>query len=331
MAEDPAGKLANGALFVHPAFYNLTKAGFGYGNLDDQMLDASLNWALGAGVFAGNNVPKYNGLAGSDPNKTFAGGFANMAPTVGGGTYGATAYSGGFDPFAGRGLLNGGAPNNTNNGTPVVPGPGVGTQPPGPSNAPPVDRTRTNQNYNVAPTGQPTTSLPGGMTEFARQAGGSPQSTATTNVGMAGLLGAGTPPPKSAAGVGMGAGNAAAQGNPAEYWGNNLLPAQGTNTDLLARTMAASNDWNVGGTGLQGLLGSNAAMHQAGNAYNAGGSRYGGTWDTNYAAVAQNPGPYVAAGIATANGDGTYTMNKLQDPESQQWIPIADFYAKYGK
>lgn len=338
MAEDPAGKLANGALFVPPAFYNLPNAGFGYANLNDQMLDASRAWALGAGVFAGNNVPKYNGLPGSDPNGTFGGGFATMAPNVGGSTAGASAYSGGFNPFAGRGngggVGAGGGGAGGAGGTPIngIPPAGVGTVPPvggniGNRNNSPDERGR----YNVAPTGQPTTPLPGGMAEFARQAGGSPQSTATTNQGMAGLLNNNALLPPLKSGLGMGAGNAAAQGNPAEYWGNNLLPAQGTNTDLLARTMAASNDWNVGGTGLQGLLGSNAAMHQAGNAYNAGGSRYGGTWDTNYAAVAQNPGPYVAAGIATANGDGTYTMNKLQDPESQQWIPIADFYAKYGK
>ena len=38
----------------------------------------------------------------------------------------------------------------------------------------------------------------------------------------------------------------------------------------------------------------------------------------------------LAAGIAKANGDGTYEMLKLQDPESQQWIPIAEFNARYG-
>lgn len=117
----------------------------------------------------------------------------------------------------------------------------------------------------------------------------------------------------------------------ANNWGSDGLPSQGSQADLLARTMAASGDWNVGNTQLQGLLGSNEAMHQAGNAYNAGGSRYGDVWSINYAAVAQNPEAYVNAGIAKPNGDGTYTMLKLQDKESQQWIPIAEFEAKYGK
>lgn len=112
-------------------------------------------------------------------------------------------------------------------------------------------------------------------------------------------------------------------------WGTSGLPAAGTTADMLARALAASNLWSAGGTQLQDLLGSNEAMHQAGNAYNSGGSRSGGTFNTNYAAVAQNPSAYINAGIARANGDGTYTMLKLQDPESQQWVPIADFQAKY--
>lgn len=130
----PVGLLANGALFVPPQFYNLPH--FGYAGLDAQMQDAMQNWQKGAGAFAGNNVPKFNGLIGSGPNGTFGGGFANMQPTVGGGLLGKSVYSGGWNPYAGRG--------NQPPGTTPTPG-GGGTQPPagGGTQPPPGGGTTT--------------------------------------------------------------------------------------------------------------------------------------------------------------------------------------------
>lgn len=117
-ATNPWGTLGNGALFLPPVFGNMTGTGFAYGSLADQMKDASQAWAKGAGVFAGNNVPWMNGLAGSDPNGTFGGGITTMKPNVGGGLLGMTAYSGGFNPFAGRGNTSGTTnPGTTNPGT----------------------------------------------------------------------------------------------------------------------------------------------------------------------------------------------------------------------
>ena len=136
-AGPPIGLLANGATFVPPQFYNLP--GFGYAGLDAQMQDAMQNWQKGAGVFAGNNVPKYNGAPGSDPNGTFGGGFAQMAPMVGGGTLGAGVYSGGWNPYAGRGNQPPGPP---------------GTQPPGPPGTQPP--------YTGQPPGNPPRGQPGG-------------------------------------------------------------------------------------------------------------------------------------------------------------------------
>lgn len=121
-------------------------------------------------------------------------------------------------------------------------------------------------------------------------------------------------------------------------FGNSLLPAQGTQQDLMARTLAAQMPYDQNGVwrNLGGQLGTllggpdpDLARRQADNAYNAGGQRYGDVWSINYNAVAQTPEPYIAAGIAKANPDGTYTMLKLQDKETQQWIPIDDFYKKY--
>lgn len=161
MASDPKGTMANGAAFVPPAFYNLP--GFGYANLDDQMADAQGNWAKGAGIFAGNNVPKYNGIAGgAGVPASFGGGFATMAPNVGGGLLGKTAYSGGFNPFAGRG--NGGGspgapvpPKSTETqppgGNPGGPPPGYGNPPGSPPGQPP--------GYPVPPGVPPPTPIPG--------------------------------------------------------------------------------------------------------------------------------------------------------------------------
>lgn len=184
----PVGLLANGALFVPPSFYNLPH--FGYANLDDQMKDAMAGWQQGAGVFGGNNVPKYNGLPGSGPNGTFGGGFATMQPNVGGSTYGKTAYSGGFDPFKGRGLLSGGgAPPGTPPGTGAPPGAGA---PPGTS---------------VPSPGAGAPNPPGGIAQPGLGGGSVPNNTSTVGPGVGGITGllggaTGPIPPK----VGMGAG-----------------------------------------------------------------------------------------------------------------------------
>lgn len=121
MAADPgykaAGLLPNGAMFIAPQFYNAAGTGFGYKNLDDQMLDASLNWANGAGGFTNMASPMMQSIK-------------NSQPLVGGGLLGATAYSGnnpwtGFNPYAGRG--NGPGP-----GGPGAPPPGAGGDGPAP-------------------------------------------------------------------------------------------------------------------------------------------------------------------------------------------------------
>lgn len=74
---------------------------------------------------------------------------------------------------------------------------------------------------------------------------------------------------------------------------------------------------------LSGQTGEAADLYrrQANNYYNAGGAGHSTSWDINYQAVAQNPKPYIDAGIAKANGDGTFTLLKVQDPETQQWVP----------
>ena len=206
-----AGLLGNGSQFIMPMFTNMPW--FGYAGLADQMKDASgyykdgkwvpSGWSSGAGKFAGNNIPKFNGLPGSDPNGTFAGGFANMPANVGGAQYGKQAYSGGFDPFRGRGLLppgGGGGP-----GAPTTPGPttpGTTPYPPGAHQ----DPTR----------GQPGGTAPGagvgGITNPGLLNGSTPNNTSTVGSGVGGITGllggGGTPPPKSGmAGMG-GAGQA---------------------------------------------------------------------------------------------------------------------------
>lgn len=107
------------------------------------------------------------------------------------------------------------------------------------------------------------------------------------------------------------------------------LPTKGSKLDMQLRALAASNDSSSADKMKALLNGSETAYHEAQNAYNAGGERYGNTFSINYAAVAQNPKAYCDAGIAEDNGDGTFTMLKLQDKESQQWIPVLEFYAKY--
>lgn len=185
----PVGLLANGAEFLAPEFYNAAGAQFAYGSLNDQMKDASgyydakgvwvpSGWSSGAGVFAGNNVPKYNGVAGgAGTPASFAGGFALQPANVGGSTAGYTAYGNQpFDPYKGRGNGNGGllGPPGGGGGPPGSGGPpggsapppggspgGIITTPPLPPNPPggtiggtPVPpRTRGNEppNYNGAP------------------------------------------------------------------------------------------------------------------------------------------------------------------------------------
>lgn len=198
-AGPPIGLLANGALFVPPQFYNLPH--FGYAGLDAQMQDAMANWQKGAGVFAGNNVPKFNGLPGSDPNGTFGGGFANMAPTVGGGVLGAGVYSGGWNPYAGRGNQPPGPGGPPGGGGPTPPG----TQPPGgpilpgPGNgANPVRPNVPNQPPNA-----------GGITNPGLLNGSTPRNTSTVGPGVGGitgLLGGGAAGPTAKAGMGAATG-----------------------------------------------------------------------------------------------------------------------------
>lgn len=78
---------------------------------------------------------------------------------------------------------------------------------------------------------------------------------------------------------------------------------------------------DMGGYGAGASQENKNQFHNAVNYYAAGGGGYQTTWDRNYAAVAQNPKPYIDAGIAKDNGDGTYTLLKLQDPDTQQWVP----------
>ena len=192
----PIGLLANGATFVPPEYYNLP--GFGYASLQAQMQDAMGAWGKGAGVFAGNNVPKYNGLPGSDPNGTFGGGFANMAPTVGGGLLGAQVYSGGWNPYAGRG-----------NTPPGAGAPPPGTQPPPGGVTPPPGTQPPPGSGMLPPRGQPGGNPPGsGVGGIGGMNPGLPPSPGTTtgsgNVGgIQGLLGGNTGGAKSGT-AGMG-------------------------------------------------------------------------------------------------------------------------------
>lgn len=188
------GYLPNGSLWVTPTFDN---AGwFPYGGIKDQMIDAQLNWAKGAGAFAGNNVPKFNGLIGSDPNGTFGGGFATtFQPTVGGGLLGKTAYSGGFNPFAGRGNGGPGA-----GGPPPAGGPPAGTPAPPGGPAPPSPFTpgspMTRPPVSTAP--PPQTMPPGGVIPAA--SGPPTQPGSVWNPTQPG----GTPPPGGIAGAASG-------------------------------------------------------------------------------------------------------------------------------
>lgn len=327
MADDPAGKLANGALFVDPAFYNLTKAGFGYANLNDQMLDASRNWAKGAGVFAGNNVPKFNGLPGSDPNGTFGGGFATMAPNVGGGLLGASAYSGGFNPFAGRGNGGGGAGGGSGGGSggsggaggsggwaggatgPGMAGlPGAGTTPTSTFTSNPSGGDRPGFNYNALPVGAP---------------------PPTGSGGMAGLLhpGAALPPIKSTPGMG---GAAPANGLPTGVVNMNPANWQTPGADALSNDYykyLAQSHSSDDAMKLSELVG-DETYHQLQNYYHAGGAGHdpqaimdqyrgeeGGAMgiDTLMAPIRAM---YEANGIIV-NGKWA----KKQDPNGN-WIPI---------
>ena len=204
----PIGLLANGALFVPPQFYNLPH--FGYAGLDAQMQDAMQNWQKGAGTFAGNNVPKFNGLAGSGPNGTFGGGLATMQPTVGGGLLGKSVYSGGWNPYAGRGNQ---PPGTTPPGT---------TAPPGPSAPPGTTQPGTTQ---------PGTTQPGagGIANPGLLNGSTPGNTSTVGPGVGGitgLLGGSPAGPTTKAGIG----GAATGGQPPypNTWAMPTNPASGT-------------------------------------------------------------------------------------------------------
>ena len=305
MASDPPiNLLPNGATFVPPAFYNLP--GFGYANLQAQLADAMSAWARGAGVFTGNNVPKYNGLPGSDINGTFGGGFARMAPSVGGGLLGASAYGTGnpYNPFAGRGLLGGGGGGGSTPGGGIVNGGAVGRDAP-PVLAASVAGTgdEAGRSYYQAPPAPPAMPANPTQDDWARYRAGSP-----TPGGTPPPVG-GTPAPSA------GGSNPSAPppvvGVPPPYQNNWNPPA---NQSLLLQTLANQGPESL--AALEKLAGSNLGMHQAINYYNAGGAGF----DPVYSAVAANPGPYIAAGIARANGDGTYTILKHQD-ENQQWVP----------
>lgn len=226
-AKDPKGLLANGALFLPPSFYNLQNAGFGYGNLDDQMKDAARQWAVGAGGFQGNNVPRFNGVAGSDPHGTFGGGASTMPANVGGGLLGMSAYSGGFNPFTGRGNgppfapPGGGGPGGPPGapppaGGPPAPGtPGIPAGPPGQPGQPAVQPPRYMPPGMPPPTQAP---LPGtGMPPRTPN----PTQPPVSGIGgghFGGLLG-GSPPPKSGLQPTQGgpAGLLAPQGQPMVY------------------------------------------------------------------------------------------------------------------
>ena len=182
------GYLPNGSLWVTPTFDNASW--FPYGGIKDQMIDAQRAWATGAGAFAGNNVPKFNGIAGSDPNGTFGGGMTTMQPFVGGGLLGKTAYSGGFNPFAGRGNggpgAGGGAPPPPSGGAPPPGGGGI------PSPFPPGSPMTRDPRTTAPP---PTTLPPGGLIPAASGPPTQPGST---------WSGAGAPPPGGIAGAAMG-------------------------------------------------------------------------------------------------------------------------------
>jgi len=193
------GALPNGSQnpqFVIPSFSRLPF--FGYANLSDQIQDAMNIYKQGAGAWAGNALPKYNGAATS----TFGGGFAKMQPTVGGGLLGTTAYTGGpnpflngFDPFAGRG--NTGIPPMNGNGN--TPPPGNNVPPPG---------------TNVPNPGTGAPNPPGGIAQPGLGGGSVPNNTSTVGAGVGGitgLLGGTASGPTTKAGIG------AAQGGQPPY------------------------------------------------------------------------------------------------------------------
>lgn len=323
MADDPAGKLANGALFVDPAFYNLTKAGFGYANLNDQMLDASRNWANGAGVFAGNNVPKFNGIAGSDPNGTFGGGFARMAPNVGGGLLGASAYSGGFNPFAGRGNGGGGAGGSGGGsggtggtGSPGMSGvPGAGSTPVSTWTPNAAGGDRPGFNYNTLPVGAPPPTGSGGMAGLLNPQAALPAGASTPGMGgVGGTAGVTGPNPGLPTGV--------VNMNPANW----QTPGADALSNDYYRYLAQSQDPNDA-MKLSDLVG-DETYHQLQNYYHAGGAGHdpqaimdqyregnGGSMgiDTLMGPIRQM---YEANGIIV---DGKWA--KKQDPNGN-WIPI---------
>lgn len=169
---------------------------FGYANLSDQIQDAMGLYKQGAGAWSGNALPKYAHQAGGEGvPSTFKGGFANMAPTVGGNVLGASAYQGGpnpflngFNPFAGRGIWNGGPPGTT---PPGPPGGGGGSPPGGTTPGP------TNPGNGVWPTRPNVPNQPpnaGGITNPILNNGSTPNSTTTTKYGMGGLLAPGGAP-----------------------------------------------------------------------------------------------------------------------------------------
>lgn len=317
-AGPPIGLLANGALFVPPQFYNLPH--FGYAGLDAQMQDAMANWQKGAGVFAGNNVPKFNGLPGSDPNGTFGGGFANMAPTVGGGVLGAGVYSGGWNPYAGRGNQPPGPGGPPGGGGPTPPG----TQPPGgpilpgPGNgANPVRPNVPNQPPNA-----------GGITNPGLLNGSVPNNTSTVGPGVGGITGllggaAGTTPGAPKAGMGA----QGTQPGPAPYPNNWAVP-QNSNTIKNASGQDVPNPYgltteqiywalsgnpdairrlgeSVGGYGPNANAAAKQLFHGIVNYYEAGGGGFqqGGGYTAEDAARAQaNYAQGLMGGVNPANG-----------------------------
>jgi hypothetical protein len=152
-AGNPAAGKTPGQTFIDPGFYRVPT--FPYASLGAQLQDALNLSKNGAGVYANQMTGKLQNIA-------------NAQPYVGGGLLGASAYSGGpnpflanFNPFAGRGNQYPGAGGPPGGGTPVTPG-GPGGGPVPPSGYAPGDPMNRPNPYNPGPAPGPGSTRPPG-------------------------------------------------------------------------------------------------------------------------------------------------------------------------